>query len=334
MRHKVDHQHRVKSHYHFVKAVNHYILSNDYQNEAFIQEQTSHFEDYKKHLLEEDFQVLIDRSGLERDQLIAFAENYLREPNAIIIFSEKNVSPATGAEIFNLAMMTGKIGKKASGIISLKEKNNSQGIFDMGISSWTGTGNQSLNDKEFVERLKSLWNTTQLPDIPDKEHIDLLDKGKIKKMYIFGEDPVGCAIDKERVNRWFSKTRFVLVQDYFMTETAAQADLILPATMPVESSGTFTNTQRYIQQFDKQLESKVERENYRQLLDLLKSFDQNGFNSVEAVRKEALSLLPSNQAPEYIFELTDEPGEEFRLFRHGCDSVMKYFDNRFEAAFQ
>ena len=334
MRHKVDHQQRVKSHYHFVKAVNHYILSNDYQNEAFIKEQTSHFEDYKKHLLEEDFQVLIDRSGLERDQLIAFAENYLREPNAIIIFSEKNVSPATGAEIFNLAMMTGKIGKKASGIISLKEKNNSQGIFDMGISSWTGTGNQSLNDKEFVERLKSLWNTTQLPDIPDKEHIDLLDKGKIKNMYIFGEDPVGCAIDKERVIRWFSRTRFVLVQDYFMTETAEQADLILPATMPVESSGTFTNTQRYIQQFDKQLVSKVERENYRQLLDLLKSFDQNGFYSVEAVRKEALSILPSNQAPEYIFEYTGEPGEEFRLFRHGCDSVVKYFDDRFEASFQ
>ena len=333
MRNKVDHQVQVNSYYHFVKAVNHYILSRGIQDDGFIKDKTENFENYKEQLLKEDFDQLVDQAGIDRDQIMAFAERYSKEPNAIVLFSERNVSPRTGTEIFNLAMLTGKIGETASGIISLKEKNNSQGIFDMGISSWTGIGNQSLNDKNFVNKLKSLWNVRQLPDIPDKAPVELLDEGSIKKMYIFGEDPVGCAIDRKRVSKWFADAEFVMVQDYFMTETAKQADLILPATMPIESSGTFTNTQRYIQQFDKQLKSKVEKENYRQLLDLLNPIEENGPDSVEEVRKEAISLLPTHQAIDYTFEYTQEEKEAFRLFEHGCDSVVKYFDDRFNAAF-
>jgi formate dehydrogenase major subunit len=107
----------------------------------------------------------------------------------------------------------------------------------------------------------------------------------------------------------------------------------MPATLPLESSGTYTNTQRYIQQFEKQLEGNVEKENYRQILDMLHAFDSNGLESVEEVRKEALSLLPQNKRVEYRFEYTPEEAGDYRLFNHGCDSVVKYFDERFEQAF-
>ena len=204
----------------------------------------------------------------------------------------------------------------------------------MGIGTYTGVGNQSLKDETFRKKLESVWDVADLPEVPDNSHIDKLESGAIKKLFVFGEDPVGCAIDKERIDKWFIEAEFVMVQDYFMTETAKNADLILPATFPLESSGTFTNTQRYIQQFDKQLDSKVRKENYQQLIDLLNTFNSNGLKSTEDVRKEAISLLPENQKVEYLFESTWDDSNDFRLFKHGCDAVVKYFDDYFDTAFK
>lgn len=334
MEHKVDNKLKVSSYYHFIKAANHYLLSRGLHNSLFIKDKTSNFEEYKNQLLNENFEELVKKAGVEsKEQIIDFAEKYNKELNAIIVFSERNVSPTTGTEIFNLAMLTGKIGKTASGLISLKEKNNSQGIFDMGINAKKGVGNRSLKDKEFVEKLKSVWKVNEVPELIENSHIDQLDNGTIKKMYVFGEDPMGCAYDKERIDKWFIEAEFVMVQDYFLTETAKNADLILPASFPMETSGTFTNTQRYIQQFEKQMDSKVEKENYQQLLDILNAFDKNGLRTVEDVRKEAISLLPKNQTIEYDFEYTDKSDENFRLFKHGCDAVVKYFDESFSNAF-
>jgi len=335
MENKVDGITRVRSYYHFIKAVNHYLLSEGKQNDLFIKDKCSDFEEYRKQLLQEDFGQLVDHSGIaDGEDVKTFAEQYNKQQHAIVVFSERNLSPQSAKELFNTAMLTGKMGKAASGLIALKEKNNSQGIFDMGIGAYTGVGNQSLKDEDFRRKLKSLWEVEEIPEVPNNRHIDKLDAGKVKKLYVFGEDPMGCAIDKERVHKWFADAEFVMVQDYFMTETAQNADLIMPATLPLESSGTYTNTQRYIQQFEKQLEGKVEKENYRQILDLLGAFDSNGLESVEEVRKEALSLLPQNKRVEYRFEYTPEEATDYRLFNHGCDAVVKHFDDRFDKAFE
>mgnify|MGYP000238091402 CR=1 FL=1 len=334
MKEKVDQITQVDSYYHFIKAVIHYLLSENKQNDLFIRDKCSDFESYRKQILREDFDQLVQQSGIaSSQQIIDFAEEYNLQQKAILVFSERNLSPQAAAECFNLAMLTGKIGKTASGIISLKEKNNSQGIFDMGIGAYTGVGNRSLRDEDFRKILREVWDVEEIPEVPNNRHIDKLDAGKIKKLYVFGEDPRGCAIDKERVAKWFADAEFVMVQDYFMTETARDADLILPATLPVETSGTFTNTQRFIQQFEKHLDSKVEKENYRQILDLLNAFDSNGLGDVQDIRKEALSLLPQNKRFEYRFEYTQGEAEDYHLFNHGCDSVVRYFDEGFRHAF-
>jgi formate dehydrogenase major subunit len=257
------------------------------------------------------------------------------EQNAIVVFSEKHITPATGAEMFNLAMLTGKLGKTANGLISLKEKNNGQGLIDMGIMSDRGVGNQSLTDKKFAKKLRKLWGVDKLPELPEEDPITLMKKGEIKKYYIFGEDPLGCAIDKERIMKWLSDAEFVMVQDYFITETAQEADLILPATFPLETSGTFTNTQRYIQQFEKQLKSKVEKEGYQQILEMMDMLKvKNKFKNAHDVRKEIIKLLPENVAFEYNFEYTMDDSEETQFFNHGCDILVKKFDDKFDNAFK
>ena len=333
MRYKVDHQIGVNSYYHFVKAVNHYMLSHDLQHDDFIKTQTKDFESYKTGLLKENFDLLIEQAGVLKEQIIDFAETYIKENNPVLLFAERNVSPSTASEIQHLILITEKIPEAGGGIIALKEKNNAQGIIDMGIHPTSGPGNRSLKDTSFLDELKTTWNVDALPGISEKEHLNMLDEGLLTTMFVFGEDPVGCAINKQRIGKWFDDADFVMVQDYFLTETAEKASLVLPATLPVESSGSFTNTQRNIQGFDKQVDSCIEKENYRQLLDLLSLVEKHDLHSLEEVRDESGYFLPGEDFDTYVFQYTRDDSVDFRLFDHGCDIVVKYFDDQFNNAF-
>ena len=112
----------------------------------FIGDNCEGFEAYKEELLKENFVELIDKAGVPfMDNVIEFAKEYNNQMNAVLVFSEKELSSNACQELFNLALVTGKLGKTSSGLISLKEKNNAQGIFDMGITPEYGVGTQSRN---------------------------------------------------------------------------------------------------------------------------------------------------------------------------------------------
>ncbi|NTW33719.1 MAG: molybdopterin-dependent oxidoreductase, partial [Bacteroidetes bacterium] len=276
MKHKVDKLTTIKSYYHFVKAINYCLLKSDMENMRFIKDNCTGFETYKTNLLKENFDDLLNKSGISNKKYIEiFATDYNNEMNAIIIFSEKEVSSNACVELFNLSMITGKLGKTSNGLLSLKEKNNSQGLFDMGVSQKFGVGSIPINDSVLVEKMKSKWNIKDMPKAASDGILEQLESGKLKNIFIFGEDPSGCAVDTKKVSEWFSKADFVVVQDYFITDTAKMANLILPASLPFESGGTYSNTQKIIQKFDKQIEGKVEINSCEQLINLLKKFGYN-----------------------------------------------------------
>jgi len=333
MAHKADHITKIKSYYHFIKAVNYYLIANGFENQLFIRDNCKEFESYKKQILEENFVELVEKSGVQyMDTIIEFAKEYNREMNAIIVFSEKEICSNAVYEFFNLAMITGKLGKTSNGLISLKEKNNSQGIFDMGICPKLGIGGQSIRDKELVKAMKKVWHTNKLPGSVNESQFDLLENGKIENVFIFGEDPLGCAENKVKVAGWLAIAEFVVVQDYFMTDTAQTANLILPASFPTESGGSFTNSQQVIQEFEPVFESKVERQSYQQLLDLLGHYKSNGFESVKEIMEEAISLLPTSyENRKHHFHYTSE-GTYCRTFDYGCDTINKRFYEEFHKA--
>ncbi|MCG8410698.1 MAG: molybdopterin-dependent oxidoreductase [Bacteroidales bacterium] len=330
LEHKVDNIIKVKSYYHFVKAINYFLVENGLHNAMFINDNCSDFDEYKNQIAKENYDQLIQESGLSKEQIENFAKHYNNEINGILVFSEKEVSANVSRELFNLAMITGKLGKTSNGLISLKEKNNSQGLFDMGISSKNGVGNVSLSDQKYADNLAKRWGLSEMPEQNAKCMRDLLNEGLIKKFYIFGEDPVGCANDLENVQQWFANAEFVVVQDYFMTETAKQANLILPATFAVETSGSFTNTQRNIQLFEKQVEGKIEIENYKQLIQILNLLSETKIETVEDIRTEMFEILGTidkDDNHQFIYTETENMN---KLFKYGCDNVVKYFDEHFD----
>ena len=330
MAHKVDSELKIKSYYSFVKAVNHYILSKGLENRLFLRDRVDGFEEYKNQLLGISFGLLLDEAGVTVEQIATFAESYNKEQNAIIVFSEKEISGAASKEIFNLAMITGKLGKTASGIISLREKNNSQGLFDMGVSPHFGIAGQSLSDAGYVTRLKQKWGSEDDVTYETECLHSKLREGKLMNLLIFGEDPAGCAIDKAGVTSLFKAVKFLAVQDYFMTETAARADLILPASLPPETGGSFTNSQKVIQQFGAELTSKVEMNNLQQLCGLLHEFGFNSTADPAELFMEAVSLFPGRKSDKKLFLRITGKDNQHRRFNYGCDAIMKRFEEEFE----
>lgn len=333
MKNKVDHVINVKSYYYFIKAVNHYLLSKGLENQMFINDNCMGFEDYKKNLLKENFDNLYEQAGLCcKECFTDFAENYNKEMNAVMIFSEKEISSNACSELFNLAMITGKLGKTANGLISLKEKNNSQGLFDMGIDPEYGVGGISITEKTYRDNLMKKWGVTELPDQVN-DLFAFIEKGKIKNMFVFGEDPIGCAIDSSKVKNWLSKKEFLVVQDYFLTETALEADLVLPASFPFESGGTFTNTQKVLQKFEQYAGLNSVESNSAQLTKVLEKFGFKNLKDAVDVMMESISILPAaNDALKHEFHSTTQDNYN-RIYNYGCDSLVKQFDDSFEKSF-
>src|SRR5699024_5762616 len=128
---------------------------------------------------------------------------------AIIAFDPKHITKEAEKLIADIAVVSGQIGKARRGIISLKPKNNSQGLVDMGIE-------RSYEDL-----------------------VDAIEDKTIKGLFVIGEDM------EEYAN--LDHLEFLVVQDLYITPTAKKADVVLPAVSYAESQGTFTNAERRIQ---------------------------------------------------------------------------------------
>jgi formate dehydrogenase major subunit len=181
--------------------------------------------------------------------------------------------------------------------------------------------------------MKKEWNIDSVPaTVNENLHASLVE-GNLKNLFIFGEDPVGTAKNKDEVVGWFKNSDFIMVQDNFLTESAKNANLILPASMPIESGGSFTNTQKAILEFDACFKSKVDTLSYEQLTNILEKFGANKNSKLEDIRMEAMSFLSLVKQDKLTFVYTAEDNNN-RIFDHGCDSIVKYFDDDFAAAFK
>jgi len=334
MSHKVDKQLTVRSYYHFVKALNHYLLANGLENALFLRDRVEGFEGYKTQLMKEDFNELVKKSGLSGEEISAFARAYNDEINAILIFSEKEISGNTSKEIFNLTRITGKLGKTANGLIALKEKNNSQGVFDMGVSPHDGIGGQELDAADYRERLKTKWNLDEIAGSDTKCLHGQLQDGNISNLFIFGEDPLGCAMDRADMEKIMGKASFTMVQDYFMTDTALAADLVLPASFPAETGGTFTNSQKVIQEFDQSATTWIENNSLQQLSRMLNEFGLTSSEQPHDIFMEVITLFPEHKEHGKLQMQTTTEDNNKRHFGYGCDALVKRFDEEFEQAFK
>jgi formate dehydrogenase alpha subunit len=193
------------------------------------------------------------------DDIRTAALLYGKAESASIFFSMGITQHTTGVDnvvsIANLAMLTGNLGRKGTGVNPLRGHNNVQGSCDMGALPDYLPGYTSVTEEATRTRFGDAWGT-ELPLEPGLTLMEMVDRcgDDIRAMYIMGENPLLSDPDINNVREQLGKLEFLAVSEIFLSETAEIADVVLPAASFAEKDGTFTATDRRVQRVRKAIE--------------------------------------------------------------------------------
>lgn len=236
------------------------ILEEGLQDQAYIDERTENFSELKKALVGFTPEKAAEICGVEASLIRKAARLYATAARASIYYAMGITQHSTGTQhvmaISNLALLCGHLGKEGAGVNPLRGQNNVQGACDMGALPNVFPGYQRVDLPEIVEKFEKAWGVTlsDKPGLTLPEILDAAGAGKIKFLYIMGENPMVSDPDLNHVKEALSSVDFLVVQDIFLTETAELAHVVLPAASAFEKDGTFTNTERRVQRVRKAVE--------------------------------------------------------------------------------
>jgi len=232
----------------------HVILNEGLTDPAFIESQTVGFdEQFKSNLQDYTPEKASAITGVPAEKIVQAARIYGAGKRAGIYYTMGITQHSHGTDnvysIANLALMTGNLGRESVGVNPLRGQNNVQGSSDMGCAPNVYPGYQRVTVPAVRERFEELWGV-KLSDregMMANEMLDAALAGKLRALYIMGENPALSDPDIGHTTKALKAIDFLIVQDIFMTETAELAHVVLPGTTFAEKVGTFTNTERRVQ---------------------------------------------------------------------------------------
>jgi formate dehydrogenase major subunit len=148
-----------------------------------------------------------------------------------------------------LSLMTGNVGRPGTGLHPLRGQNNVQGASDAGLIPLAYPDYQRVGDEAVRRKFEKAWGVPldPKPGLSVVEIIDSALEGRIKGMFMMGENPSLSDPNSNKVRKALARLEFLASQEIFITETGEFADVILPATSFFEKTGTYTNTDRRVQ---------------------------------------------------------------------------------------
>jgi len=277
------------------------IIAEGLQDQAFIDERTENFEELKKTVAGYTPEKVEEITGVPANSLKEAARLYAKAESATILYAMGITQHTSGTDnvkaLANLAMATGNVGRPSTGVNPLRGQNNVQGACDMGGLPNVYTGYQSVTDPEIKKKFEAAWGVALSDQVglTVVEIMNAVDEGKVKGLYIMGENPLVSDPDSNHVEAALKKCGFLVVQDLFMTETAKMADVILPGTSFAEKDGTFTNTERRVSMVRQAVEPVGEARSDLEIINDLAS--RMGLSwtadTAEKVMEEIAELTPS-----------------------------------------
>ncbi|WP_338563578.1 formate dehydrogenase subunit alpha [Erwinia sp. E_sp_B01_3] len=242
----------------WASAMARYMFDHGYADEAFLAEKVNDVEAYRASLAPFTLEYASELTGLSVEEMTEAAEMIGRAPSMCILWAMGITQHSHGADhstaLSNLLLVTGNYGLPGTGGYPMRGHNNVQGASDFGCLSNVYPGYEKVTDPAMREKWARAWGVDPqaLSDKAGADNFKMVQEaaeGKIKAMYIIGEETAFSDADSTNVHQAFSGLEFMVVQDIFMSRTAEFADVVLPGCPSVEKEGTFANTERRIQRF-------------------------------------------------------------------------------------
>ena len=299
----------------WINAMMHVILREGLEDKEFIKTRTEGFKDLGPVLDRYTPQVAEEITGIPAEELEAAAKMYASADKAAILYSMGITQHTNGTDnvksVANLALMTGNMGRKGTGVNPLRGQNNVQGACDMGALYNVFPGYQKVADEAARAKFDEAWGVkcSDVTGLTVVEMMHAAHEGRLKGMVILGENPMLSDPDINHVRESLSALDLLVVIDIFLSETAALADVVLPAASWAERDGTFTATDRRVQRIRKAIEPIGEsRPDWEIICDIAKRLGAHGFDfeSPSHIMEEVATVTP--QYGGVTYERLEEDG--------------------------
>ncbi len=237
------------------------IIAAGLENREFIERATVDFDAYREKVESYTLEYAERETGVPADMIREVAHAFAKAPRAMICWTlgitEHHNAVDNVVALISLALLCGHVGRYGSGLNPLRGQNNVQGGGDMGALPDRLPGFQHVENDELRAKFDVEWGVP----VPAKRgwHLsgmfDAMERGDLRAVYCIGENPVQSEADQKRAKALLEGLDFLVVQDLFLTKTAAIADVVLPAAAAwAESEGTVTNSERRVQRVRKAVE--------------------------------------------------------------------------------
>jgi len=289
-------------------AVAREILAAGLENRSFIENATSGFEDFRRHVEPYTLESAAAVTGVPAEVIREMAHAYARADRAQICWTlgitEHHNAVDNVRALINLALLTGHVGRYGSGVNPLRGQNNVQGGGDMGALPDRLPGFQHVENAELRAKFERAWG---VPIPPRKGwHLsgmfEAMEHGDLSALYVIGENPANSEADQHHAISLLKGLDILVVQDMVMTATAELADVVFPAAAGwCESEGTVTNSERRVQRVRRALAPPPGvRDDMEILCELARRMGRDlGNPSAEEIWNELRSLSPVHAGMSY-----------------------------------
>ena len=277
------------------------LIEREVTSGEFVDSKTEGFESFRSSLETFSPDFVQGASGISPEDLEAVAKLYASAGKRAIVFGSGVTQHLHGTEtvkaLCNLALLTGETEAEGGGVYPILTQNNAQGAFDMGSFSEFLPGHVRIDDEKSRTRFEGTWEK-EIPSKPGLTYLEIFDgilEGKIKALYIFGEDPFITLPNLERLKNGLHQLELLVVQDQFPTHIGGYAHVLLPGVSFAEKEGSFTSMERRIQRVRQAIAPVGEaRPDWKILCDLSTRMGYPmKYQTPAAVMDEIATLVPS-----------------------------------------
>ncbi len=244
----------------WLSAISRYLLDNGLANTSFLNQWVNGLDAYRKSLEPFTLEAASRICGLPVETIEKVAHMIAEAESVCILWAMGVTQHSNGSDtstaISNVLLLTGNYMRPGTGSYPMRGHNNVQGASDHGSMPNNLPGYQSVDDPEVRARYEAGWEV-KLPStkgLDNHQMVDAIHQGKLKALYLIGEEMSIVDSNANYVGDAFSKLDFFVVQDIFFSVTCRFADVVLPGSPSLEKEGTFTSTERRIQRLYQVLE--------------------------------------------------------------------------------
>ncbi len=244
----------------WINAVAKFLLERGLADMEFVNRWVNNLEEYAKSLEPFTLEYAERITGIAAKDIETIALEIAKADGTCILWAMGVTQHCGGSDtstaISNLLLLSGNYMREGAGAYPLRGHNNVQGASDFGSMPNVFPGYQHVEDESIRGKFEAAWKVS-LPTtkgLDNRQMIGAIHEGKLKSLYIKGEDTITSDANANDVERAMRSLEFLVVQDVNLSQTAQYADVILPASPSLEKEGTFTNTERRIQRIYRALE--------------------------------------------------------------------------------